>query len=179
MTVFESLQGIKDHRRDHGKKYGLAEVIFGSILAMLSGATSYRKIHTYFSKRFSVLQEILGLTWKRVPAYTSIRDILQGVKSTELEVAFRKYMDSIEPKKENGIHLSCDGKVLRGSFDHFEDQKAIQMLSVFCVEQGVTLAHFQIAEKTNEIPAFQELIEELDLSGKVWTADAMHCQKKQ
>jgi predicted transposase YbfD/YdcC len=35
-----------------------------------------------------------------------------------------------------------------------------------------------IDEKSNEIPAVQTLIATLGLSGRVFTLDAMHCQKK-
>ncbi len=34
-----------------------------------------------------------------------------------------------------------------------------------------------VAEKANEIPAVQTLIETLGLTGRVFTIDAMHCQK--
>jgi predicted transposase YbfD/YdcC len=39
------------------------------------------------------------------------------------------------------------------------------------------LAHTQIDEKSNEIPAAQQMIGELGLTGVIFTADAMHCQK--
>ena len=38
------------------------------------------------------------------------------------------------------------------------------------------LALKSVADKSNEIPAVQELIDMLDLQGAVVTADAMHCQ---
>jgi predicted transposase YbfD/YdcC len=40
------------------------------------------------------------------------------------------------------------------------------------------LAHIEIDEKSNEIPAAQKLLEELDVAGHIVTLDAMHCQKK-
>lgn len=56
----------------------------------------------------------------------------------------------------------------------------LQMLSAFCAETQLILAHVDIAEKTNEIPTAQHLIEELGLpEGTLYTADALHCQKKQ
>ena len=39
------------------------------------------------------------------------------------------------------------------------------------------LAHTEIDEKSNEIPAAQQMIRELGLTGVLITADAMHCQK--
>jgi hypothetical protein len=85
-------------------------------------------------------------------------------------------MDNDRTKAE--ISIAVDGKVLRGSFDSFEDKKAIQVLSFFDTLNGLILAHEIIDEKTNEIPVFQRLIKELGLGDVVYTLDALHCQKK-
>jgi hypothetical protein len=61
--------------------------------------------------------------------------------------------------------------VLRGSFDHFQDQTAIQMLSAFLTESNIIIAHEPIANKTNEIPTAQQLIETLGLSNYIFTFD--------
>ncbi len=34
------------------------------------------------------------------------------------------------------------------------------------------------SEKIGEIPAVQQLIEQLNLKGKLYSLDALHCQKK-
>ena len=52
------------------------------------------------------------------------------------------------------------------------------MLSAFAVDKALVLAHIEIDEKSNEIPAVQKLLEELDLANHIVTCDAMHCQKK-
>ena len=51
------------------------------------------------------------------------------------------------------------------------------MLTAFAVDTALVLAHIEIDEKSNEIPAVQKLLEELDLAGHIVTCDAMHCQK--
>ena len=66
---------------------------------------------------------------------------------------------------------------MRGSFDHFQDQKAVQILSVFVSDSQIILAHEEMATKTNEIPMAQTLMAELGLSGYIFTFDALHCQK--
>jgi hypothetical protein len=75
--------------------------------------------------------------------------------------------------------FACDGKTLRRSFDTLQDRKAAHILSVFAQGEQIILAHAIIDEKSNEIPAFQQLIEELNLTGAVFTVDALHTQKKQ
>src|SRR3954467_16004375 len=49
------LATIPDRRRAEGKIYGQAGVILFSILAMVSGARSYRQIHTLMDRRLGLL----------------------------------------------------------------------------------------------------------------------------
>src|SRR4051794_41917493 len=49
------LATIPDRRRAEGKMYGQAGVILFSILAMVSGARSYRQIHTLIDRRLGLL----------------------------------------------------------------------------------------------------------------------------
>ncbi len=172
------LSKIKDHRRKQGKRYELEHILLFSILAILSGATSYREIHEFIVTHYDTLNEIFGLNWKRMPAYTTIRLIIQGTSGAELEKSFREYSQELAESEDEKQFIGCDGKVLRGSFDHFEDQKAVQILSAFMSDNRLILAHEEIATKTNEIPTAQKLMEELGLSGYIYTFDALHCQEK-
>ena len=169
---------IKDHRRAQGKRYELGHILLFSILAILSGADSYRKVQKFIDAHYATLDEFFALDWKRMPAYTTIRDIIQGTSGTELENCFRAYSEALTELDDETQCVSFDGKVLRGSFDHFNDQKAVQILSAFATQSGIILAHEEIATKTNKIPTAQRLLEELNLSGYLFTFDAFHCQKK-
>ena len=167
---------LKDHRRRQGTRYEIGAIWLCAILAVLSGAKSYRQISRFIKKHYPRLAEVIGLEWKRRPAYTTIRAIIQETDPIELESCFRTYSGELAGEASVGTQIVIDGKVLRGSFDHFADQKAIQMLSFFAAECKIILAHEEIAVKTNEIPTAQELIRELGLSGYLFTLDALHCQ---
>ena len=173
------LSGMEDHRRGQGRMYDLPGVVMVTVLAVLSDACSYRRAHTFVKSHFRTLKKLLGLSWKRVPSYTGLRKIIQGISPVEMERLFRSYSaDLAEDMSGNSIILACDGKALRGSFDNMQDKKMVQLLSVFAVHDRVILAHHEIDKKSNEIPAFQQLVSELGLTGKLFTLDAMHCQKK-
>ena len=168
---------IADRRRKQGRRYQLGHVLLFTILAILSGADSYRKVQKFIVVHYETLNEIFDLNWKRMPAYTTIRDIIQGTSGTELEQSFRQYSQVLAESDAQKQFVGCDGKVLRGSFDHFKDQKAMQILSIFANNSRIILAHEEIADKTNEIPTAQRLMAELGLSGYIFTFDALHCQK--
>ena len=174
------LYEIKDNRRKEGRRYKSGDILLFSIFAILGGAVSYRKIHTFIKGHYDVLNEKFGLGWKSLPAYTTIRNIIIGLCSDESEKCFRKYSLKLSESEENKgkVFIACDGKVLKGSFDNFNDKKAVRILSAFLPETGIILAHCVIGEKTNEIPAAQNLMRELGLENCVFTYDAINCQEK-
>jgi predicted transposase YbfD/YdcC len=169
---------IKDHRRQQGRRYQLGHILFFSVLAILGNATSYRKVHAFIKSHYETLDKRFGLNWKRLPAYTTVRAIIQGTSPDELEKGFREYSELLASSNAEKRFASVDGKVLRGSFDHFQDQKAIQVLSAFLTGSRIILAHEEIDRKTNEIPTAQELMTELGISDCIFTFDALNCQEK-
>jgi len=112
-----ALEDIPDPRRAQGKRYPLDYLLLFTVLALLSGARSYRGIITFLEQRRGLLN------------------------------------------------------------DHLGDQKAAQTLTAFASPSAIVLAHTEIDEKSNEIPAAEQMIHDLGLCGVVFTADAMHCQK--
>jgi DDE family transposase len=174
------LATIPDPRRAEGKRYQLPHVLLFSILAIVSGANSYRGIRTFIVVHRKRLNKAFNLRWKRPPSYTALRYILQGLSATDVERVFREHAANLnlDVAGSNARVIAFDGKTLKGSFDNFNDIKARQVLSAFAVDTALVLAHIEIDEKSNEIPAVQKLLEELDLAGHIVTCDAMHCQKK-
>lgn len=159
--------------------YDLPHVLLFSVLAIVSGADSYRKINVFIKENIEILKKQFNLKWKKAPSYTGIRKIIKGINQKELEKVFRAYSKSIAKlnlKKYNFIGL--DGKTLRGSFDNFHDQKAIQIFSAFLTDKDIILAHEEIGtDKKGEIKLAQKLVKDLNIKA-IFTLDALHCQKK-
>ncbi len=55
--------------------------------------------------------------------------------------------------------------------------KAAHVLSAFAIDDALILGHLEVDAKGNEIPAARAMIEALALEGRLFTLDAMHCQK--
>jgi len=58
MLLLTFLATIPDHRRPQGRFYGLEHLLLFSILAILSNATSYRKIQRFIEARLSQLNAL-------------------------------------------------------------------------------------------------------------------------
>jgi hypothetical protein len=174
------LTEVPDPRRGQGQIYKLPYVLLFSILAIVTGGNSYRSIVTFIDIHRERLNSMFGLNWRRAPAHTAIRYILKGIDPIMLEAAFRGHAAVLHAAyaTPGAGSIALDGKTLRGSFDNFHDRAAAQVLSAFATETALVLAHVDIAEKSNEIPAAQKLLAELGLrEGTLVTLDALHCQK--
>jgi hypothetical protein len=175
------LADVPDPRRGQGQLYKLPHVLLFSILAVVTGCNSYRGIVTFIDVHRHKLNATFGLRWRRAPAYTAVRYILKGLDPADVETAFRRHaalLQAARAKPGKGS-IALDGKTLRGSFDNFRDRAASQVLSAFATDTSLILAHVDIDEKSNEIPAAQMLLAELGVAdGAIVTLDALHCQKK-
>jgi hypothetical protein len=178
--LLDLLTEVPDPRRPQGRLYKLPYVLLFAILAIVSGCNSYRGIVTFIDVHRRRLNAAFGLNWRRAPAHTAIRYILQGLDPAAVEAAFRRHAARLQAMRATPGQgsIALDGKTLRGSFDAFHDRAAAQLLSAFATDTALVLAHLDIAEKSNEIPAAQVLLTELGIpTGTIVTLDAIHCQK--
>jgi len=178
-AAFVSMLGdIEDPRRAEGKLYRLPHVLLFAILAIVSGANSYRAIHSFIEVHLPRLRRMFGLKWRKAPAYTTIRGIIRQLDAASVEAVFRRHAAALSASGTQQRLVAIDGKTLRHSFDNFLDRRAAHILTAFTVDNALVLAHLDCDDKSNEIPAVQSLLGELRLGGAVVTVDAMHCQKK-
>ncbi len=143
------------------------------------GCNSYRGIVTFIDVHRSKLNAAFGLGWRRAPAHTAIRYILQGLAPTDVGAAFRQHAARLQAAcpQPGPSSVALDGKTLRGSFDNFNDRLAARVLRAFATDTSVVLAHIDIAEKSSEIPAAQTRLAELGVpAGTLVTLDALHWQ---
>ena len=172
--LLELLSKVPDHRKGQGKRHKLEHILYLSILAGLMGATDYKQISIWIDKHVQKeqIKKLLGVEFIITPKRSAVSDILAKVDSEAVELLFREWIRTYVDT--TGKHLSVDGKVMNGS--RYKDQRSIEVVGAVLSEIGVVIAHQQIAEKSNEIPALQAMIGELG-DEFIFTFDAMNTQK--
>src|SRR4051812_22833180 len=175
--LLAALDEIRDPRRPQGQRYSLSHLLLFSVLAVLAGATSYQKIITFIAVQRDRLNAAFGAGLRRAPAVNTLRHLFLTLD--DLEGAFRRHAHELNGTVQvtGKRTIALDGKTLRGSFDHLNDRKAAHVLSAFASDAALILAHMEVAGAPGEIPAVPTLITELGVSGVLFTADALHCQK--
>jgi len=177
MYLLELLKEVPDNRGSKGRQFPLAEILFMTILGAACGYTSYRKLENFVGCKWSIFRKHLNLRRVNPPKYNSLRQIILSVDNVELEKVFRKHAFCLAG--ENVYHIAADGKTMCGARDFQSENNGVHFLNLFAVNEKIILAHEVVDRKTNEIPVFQELIKDLGIRNKIFTADALHCQKKQ
>ena len=140
--LLDALRDVPDPRRAEGKRYPLPHLLLFTVLALLSGARSYRGVITFLDQRRLVLNDLFGAEWKRAPALNTLRDLLHALDTAALETAFRQHATGLFTAPEDGAmpFIALDGTVLKGSFDHLNDRRAAQALTAFASEAAILLA---------------------------------------
>ena len=178
--LLAALEQIPDPRRRQGRRYPLAHLLLFSVLAVLAGATSYRGILVFIAVHRERLNAVFGTTLRRAPAVNTLRALFQALDPIAPGAAFRqpaRELSEAAPTPEARV-IALDGKTLKRSFDHLNDRAAAHVLSAFACEAALILAHQEVRGAPEEVPAAQALIEALGVHGVLFTADALHGQKK-
>ncbi|MFD8593118.1 ISAs1 family transposase [Streptomyces sp. NPDC059637] len=109
----------------------------------------------------------------RPPHATTIRLALAAADGDALDRAIGGFLQERQTPAPGRKVIAVDGKTLRGS--RTPDRPATALIAAM-THSGQVLAQRQVDSKSNEIPAFAPLLDDIDLTGAVVTADALHTQ---
>jgi len=175
--LLEEFRKLPDYRKNKVAYTNPGEILFLSLLSILSGANSFEDMAIWMKERKREIAKLLNRAFK-APAYTTIRNTFLGIDKDEIEKLQRKWIEGINPNAKELIIVSADGKTMRGSNNKELNEKARHIVSLFLSDNKLVLTQNQVEDKSNEIAALIELLANLNLANCVITVDAMHTQKK-
>jgi len=176
--LLDQFRALPDYRKCKQLKFNVGEVMFMSLLAMLSGANGYGDMALWIKTKKRELRAFLGHPFI-TPAYNTIRNVFLNIDADALDKLFETWSHSLATTHTATILniVAADGKTMRGSLNTLNNEKARHIVSLFLAQEKLTLAQIQVEDKSNEIPALLELLDSLKLENCVITVDAMHTQK--
>lgn len=120
----------------------------------------------------------IGMLLNGVPSEATLCRIENGMDETALADRMQEFAQIYQAKllKDSGMEIICvDGKAERGTV--LENGCNPDIVSAYSPSIGITLATEAYQEKSNEIKAVPLLVDKLDMTGKILSADAMSMQK--
>jgi predicted transposase YbfD/YdcC len=181
--LLAALARVPDPRDRRGTRYPLASILAVAVCAVLAGASTFAAITDWASDLDDIAGRRLGFTG-RIPVLTTLWRLLVRIDDQALQAVLtdwlRSGMPAAQPPHRRARRVvSIDGKVLRGA--RLPDGRQVHLLSAYDTTAGIVLAQVQIAAKSNEIPAFTPLLEQVaarlgNLHDVVFVADALHAQ---
>ena len=145
---------------------------------MMCGYRSYAAIAEWGRTYHTDLAKALGFTHTKTPCASTLHYVFKDLDATALENRLTRWttviLEDLTPQTDTQT-LAIDGKTLCGSRKH--DATITHLLSVVSHQLGITLTQQPVDAKTNEIPIAIEILQALDVSGKIITTDALLTQK--
>ena len=178
MTVPKAIrdmsEGIEDPRCACDVKIPLYDVLAVSIAAILCGQEELSSMMDYIDMHRDELTAQFGLS--SIPSESTLRRVLSLINPLQFGIACLGLMQrgGVEP----GDVIAVDGKAIRSTEKLKSLQRGLRVLSAYDIATSTVIGQLEVGEKTNEIPVFQSLLPMLTLTGRIVTADAMHCQKR-
>jgi predicted transposase YbfD/YdcC len=171
------LNQLTDTRDKRGKIYPLGMILTAVTLAKLSGEDKPSGIAEWIRLRCKALVKLFNCKHQRMPCLNTIRWVLEEIVSLEeLETIYGQYLYETYGGQQS-VLVTVDGKTMRGTIPKGH-QQGVHLLAAYLPAEGVVLKQVQVVDKENEISATPQLVEGLDLKGKIVCADAMHTQRQ-
>lgn len=168
--------GLADPRRDHTRRHLLIDIIVITICAVLGGADDFEAVAEFGVAKESWLRTFLALP-NGIPAHDTFWRVFRALDPVAFERCFRAWVAAVI-ELHPGQVIAVDGKTLRRTHDRCFGQGPLHLVSAWATANEVVLGQLRVEEKTNEIVAVPELIEQLDVAGCLVTTDALNCQVK-
>ena len=178
--LIQVLKKVKDFRRGRGQRHPLWFILLIVILGLMTGHLGYRALGYFAKCHQKSLTESFGISRKQIPSYSTIRRAMIGIDCAELIESFNRWAVQLVPEDEPGDWLAIDGKSLRSTIqNHCQNQQNfVSIVSGFCQENGLVLSLDKLENKqASEIHCVQDMVRRMPFKNKVFTLDALHCQK--
>lgn len=181
--LIEALDELDDPRSAQRVRYPLVEIVFLTVVAVLSGSSDWEEIVDFGQEKLGWLRGHLPYA-NGIPAHDTINRVMGMIDCRAFERIFLSWA-TMGIRLSEGVVINLDGKKLRSSATKLEQQtahvdggkSAVHVVEAWCSEHEMCLAQYKVANKSNEIKAIPVLLDWLEIKGSIVTIDAMGCQR--
>ena len=190
LQISQHFGNLKDPRSHINRKHLLGDLMVICVCAVLSGCDGPIAIGDWAKAKADWLLRHLPLP-NGIPSHDTIGRLLMALQPAAFQACFATWVQALLASKEQSLreasedstmvaqrHIAIDGKTLRRSHDRRKGLGPLHLVSAWAVDCGVSLGQLATEEKSNEITAIPQLLEQIELKHSIITIDAAGCQKE-
>lgn len=174
-SIDEIFGKVQDPRVVNRCDHKLVDILFIAFCTLLSNGEDYEDMVEFGHQRYEWLKTVLELP-HGIPSHDTFNRVLQLI-SPECLTSSLNTDGSTLLESVSGKLISFDGKKLKGASPRSRGNKGLYILSAWVNEHRLCIGQKRVKDKSNEISAIPDLIDELDITGAIVSIDAIGCQK--
>jgi predicted transposase YbfD/YdcC len=178
VEVWQVLDCLPDPRRARGRRHALATVLLVALGGVLAGCTSLAGIGDWAADLPRWSWARWGIT-RRPPSAATVRRVLIAADADLVDAVLHAWLAvraGPPPVPATFRAVAVDGKTARGA--RRADGSRLHLFSIVEHGSGQPLGQVEAPTKGAEITAFAAVLDRIDLTGVVVTADALHTQTR-
>lgn len=178
-SIVSSFSELSDPRSHINRRHVFGDLLVICIMAVIAGADGPEAIGEWAKANQLWLGKHLQLPYG-IPSHDTLGRVLAALKPAAFQACFESWIQAVAPPGAEGDlnQIAIDGKVLRRSHDRRNGLGPLWLVSAWAVDRGISLGQLATDEKSNEITAIPELLDNLEIEGAVITIDAAGCQRE-
>ena len=151
----------------------MSDIMFITVCGYICGLRDEEEIADFAEERREFFSKFMN--YERLPCKATFSNIWKTIKPDELELCLhgilRNVLGGYRGKTAEKSQICVDGKVACG-------ENSIHIVTALLADFRVSVGQVLVDDKSNEIPAVQELLDLINIENSVVSLDAMHCQKE-
>ncbi len=139
----------------------LTDILFIVTAAIICGYDEWDDIYVWANAMSTQkwLKKYIALA-NGIPSLSTIKRVFAVINPEEFYSRFIEWMKAALDLPAKDV-VSVDGKTSKGSKDKSKEQKALHIVSALCHSHGLIIGQTKTDEKSNEIKAIPELLDQL------------------
>ena len=178
-SILDEFRDLQDPRSHINRQHLLGDLIVICIMSVVAGADGPNAIGTWAENNEAWLKKHLKLP-HGIPSHDTIGRLLATLKPSAFQSCFEAWIAKVSPSNDDADlnQIAIDGKVLRRSHDRGKGLGPLWLVSAWAVDRGMSLGQLATDEKSNEITAIPDLLDQIEIEDSVITIDAAGCQRE-
>jgi predicted transposase YbfD/YdcC len=183
-SLAAAFASVPDPRRRHGTRYALSAILALTVAAILANHLSVLAIAQWGARQRADLLGRLGFPDGHAPCQSTLQRLFAKLDGHALAAALGAHFAppaAPVPDGRGAQGVGIDGKAQRGRLQYEAGDCPVHALTAFCHDHGVVLAHEPIEhgadQAAGELTVAPTLIARVAWRGRVFTGDALFCQR--